>query len=270
MPIPRGRDCYTLNHYHKNVVQQNLGDLAQGGLGHSAATHVWQLVPDVFTLDAAFENAGGESGIVMPPGFEVPKDYVWQEHGYWHIGRSQVMFRKYAEREYYNNDMANQMKLNHMDMTFEPSWQCVPGEETTGPRAIAASLDMMSFDDAPGLGAPLGACRPEWAPALGLEALGVQLPEPPAAQPLPESLAAHDQHRHLLSIFATHAPKRPLPSAQDPLPGGGSLAQHPPSPAPQPLSQSEPPSQPQSDMGLGAMLAQNNKRRKKPLAAEGQ
>ena len=252
MPIPQGRDCYTLNHYHKNVVQQNLGDFFQGDLGRMRATHVWQLVPDVFSLDAGYENQG--DGVIMPSGFEIPRDYVWQEHGYWHIGRSQVMFRKYAEREYYNNDMANQLKLNHMDMTFEPSWHCAPGEQKTGPRAIADPDPLLfAVGIGAGMGAPLGACRSEWAPALALEALDAPMPVLAVDRPV------DDQHRRLLSIFSTASSKRPpqerrveladLPDLHgadtSSMDTAGSLL-------------------PTPSEGLGAMLAQANKRRKKP------
>ena len=49
-----------------------------------------------------------------------------QETGYWHIGRTQVMCRDYAKVEYYNNDLANTLKTNHLELTFEPSWHEVP------------------------------------------------------------------------------------------------------------------------------------------------
>lgn len=139
MPIPKGRNAYTLNHYYKRFVQQNFESYFQQNLGHPFATHVWQLVPDIFTLDYKPENDvthDTSCSVRMSPGFEVPKDYVWQEHGFWHIGRSQVMFRKYALKEYYNDDMANQLKVNHLDMTFEPTYTKVPGEDLRSQRII--------------------------------------------------------------------------------------------------------------------------------------
>jgi hypothetical protein len=202
MPIPRGRDCYTLNHYHKNVVQQNLADYNPPGLGHFAATHIWQLVPDIFSLDANYEN--GSESIVMPRGFEVPKDYVWQEHGYWHIGRSQVMFRKYAEREYYNNDMANQLKLNHMQMTFEPSWHCVPGEDKKGPRKVA---DPEAPSPVAGV-ATAAAMGSRWAPSLSLEDMP-ELAPMPTLPPAPPSPSLADRHRRLAALFSVPAPAPP-------------------------------------------------------------
>ena len=227
MPIPQGRECYTLNHYHKNVVQQNLGNCLQEGLGSLRATHVWQMVPDVFSLDNPGENAA--AGVVLPDGFGVPRDYVWQEHGYWHIGRSQVMFRKYAEREYYNNDMANQLKLNHMDMTFEPSWHCAPGEPKEGDRAIvepAGSPPSLTTSD-----------TLDWFPSLSLEAMHSIL-----HAPVPElNTAPCTEYRSLLSIFSCGMPVlRNKPAEQAPA----------------------------HELGLGAMMAQANKRRKKPSSAE--
>lgn len=134
MPIPRGKDGYTLNHYYKRFVQQNFESYYQSEFVRTRATHVWQLVPDVFTLEGHAENDEkyGEP-IIMSPGFEVPKDFIWQEQGFWHIARSQVMVRKYATTEYYNNDMANQLKVNHLDLTFEPTWTKVPGECSEDP-----------------------------------------------------------------------------------------------------------------------------------------
>ncbi len=181
MPIPRGRDGYTLNHYYKRYVQQNF----EGPLARPVATHVWQLVPDVFDFDSEPENDihYGNPHIHMSPGFDVPKDYVWQEHGFWHIGRSQVMVRKYATAEYYNNDMANSLKINHLDLTFEPTWTKVPGETTVkgDRRAVVIDYDIDAATGkysvrghrdasriAPGLMA--GSKRTRWAPDLNLEA----------------------------------------------------------------------------------------------------
>lgn len=194
MPIPRGRDCYTLNHYYKRYVQQNFESFFGANLGAPKATHVWQLVPDVFTLDGVPENDHTHGafpqhgqpfreplpGVRMSPGFDVPKDYIWQEHGFWHIGRSQIMVRKYAPREFYNNDMAGMLKVNHLDMTFEPTWVKVPGEtrDAADPRAVVTdySTDPRYTVDArrdgtfvaPGMMA--GGKRARWAPDLKLEA----------------------------------------------------------------------------------------------------
>ena len=44
------------------------------------------------------------------------------------------MFRKYGEKEYYNNDMVNSLKLNHLDMTFEPCFLSAVGGKYMGDR----------------------------------------------------------------------------------------------------------------------------------------
>lgn len=56
------------------------------------------------------------------------KDFIvpWQEIGYWHIGRSQIMTSKYGTSEYYNDDLANGLKTNHMDMTVQPVFASFP------------------------------------------------------------------------------------------------------------------------------------------------
>jgi hypothetical protein len=219
MPIPQGRECYTLNHYHKNVVQQNLGHYMQEGLAHIKPTHIWQLVPDVFSLEADFENS--TPTVVLPTGFDVPQDYVWQEHGYWHIGRSQVMFRKYAEREYFNNDMANQLKLNHMEMTFEPSWHCAPGEPKEGPRAVQALSAMLTSSMVVQPGMPS-----HWFPSLSLETfLAAGPPASPKTAEIAKIDPAPDKYQKLLSLFAVQnsalrpasaPPSLAAPSAREP------------------------------------------------------
>jgi len=187
MPIPRGKSAYTLNHYYKRFVQHNFESYFQQNLGHRLATHVWQLVPDVFSLDYKPENDhvhDPPSGVVMPPGFEVPHDFVWQEHGYWHVARSQVMVRKYALKEYYNDDMANQLKVNHLDLTFEPAYCKVPGEsrdplsDRTVQRDVRAAILVaggnarVAYDRRgvrPGMASD--ASQGAWAPQLRLEEL---------------------------------------------------------------------------------------------------
>jgi hypothetical protein len=201
MPIPKGKNGYTLNHYYKRFVQQNFESYFQVNLGAPHATHVWQLVPDVFTLDYKPENDDtyGSNGVVMSPGFDVPKDYVWQEHGFWHIARSQVMVRKYALCEYYNDDMANQMKTSHLDVTFEPMYTKVPGEvgESYDPRAVLIDARQdrvptrrnafgrrLADRVAPGVRAP--APPRSWAPELFLEG-AASLRAAPSAPPPPSA-----------------------------------------------------------------------------------
>jgi hypothetical protein len=227
MPIPRGKRGYTLNHYYKGFVQHNFESYFLQNMGGTPASHVWQLVPDVFSLDYRPENDenNGNSSVTMPKGFEVPENYTWQEHGYWHIGRSQVMFRKYALEEYYNDDMANQLKVNHMEMTFEPSYCKMPGEcrDTGNPRCVKVdqrAINLRNPDTAdktvardstavaPGMMAPAQAMP--WAPHLMLE--GSRMAEFIAA-PMPrlrdqEGLAPAKQPRHELELSLQQATER--------------------------------------------------------------
>jgi hypothetical protein len=285
MPIPSDRDGgYTLNHYYKRYVQQNFSHYFQNTLGRARATHVWQLVPDTFSLDFQPENdvnngAYPQPGrgqqrdplphVAMSPGFEVPRDFVWQELGFWHIGRSQVMVRRFAHKEYYYNDMANNLKINHLDMTFEPTWTKVPGEERdplnlraiNDPTRANRGIDRRHI--LPGMmGAAFGddeggpsAKRVRWAPQLELERfLSEPMPEfdmpapraaaPSAADPLAQLFAMPRPPARplpsadpLAQLFAMpRPPARPLPSA-DPLAqlfGGSVPARQEPAPAPWP------------------------------------
>ena len=240
MPIPAR---YTLNHYYKRYVQQDFASYMQHTLGHPRATHVWQLAPDIFDLDSEPENdcnhcrrdgsrrSEMENEIRMSPGFDVPKDYVWQEHGFWHIGRSQVMSRKYAPCEYYNDDMANMLKVNHMDMTFEPTWTKVPGE-TRNPgdvRAVVEAFDASSLAPTawhdfsgvrPGMmGAEYGRAdkRVRWAPELQLESfLNAPMPSMPGMQSESADGRASGIANPLAALFES-----PAPSRDEPMGGGG-------------------------------------------------
>ena len=240
MPIPAR---YTLNHYYKRYVQQDFTSYMQHTLGHPRATHVWQLAPDIFDLDSEPENDCNhcrqdgsrrgemEKDIKMSPGFDVPKDFVWQEHGFWHIGRSQVMSRKYAPCEYYNDDMANMLKVNHMDMTFEPTWTKVPGEtrDPTNRRAIVAAFNPVTLDPTrrhdfsgvmPGMmGAEFGRAdkRVRWAPELQLESfLNAPMPTMPGMESEPDNGRASGVANPLAALFESPAPRR-----DEPMGGGG-------------------------------------------------
>ena len=265
MPIPSDREGgYTLNHYYKRYVQQNFSHYFQNTWGRARATHVWQLVPDTFSLDFQPENdvnngAYPQPGrgqqrdplphVAMSPGFEVPKDFVWQELGFWHIGRSQVMVRRFAHKEYYYNDMANNLKINHLDMTFEPTWTKVPGEERSSandrsvrdPARPGRGMDRLRV--LPGMmGAAFGddeaapgAKRVRWAPQLELERF-LSEPMPEFDMPAPRA-AAPSTADPLAQLFAMpRPPARPLPNA-DPLAqlfGGSVPARQDPAPAPWP------------------------------------
>ena len=145
MPI----HSYTLNHYYKGFVQKSFKTKGE-------TEYAWQLVPDIFNLEIQPDDQ-------VPPitnfllrertmmdvfkttyfvqredRFRKDKQNIrffivcngdkihWQNHGYWHIGRSQVMMSAYGTDEFYNNDMANSLKTNHLEMTFEPVFGSLP------------------------------------------------------------------------------------------------------------------------------------------------
>ena len=133
---------YTLNHYYKSVKRQAWDDAAAASVGG----YVWQLVPDLLTLEMPTDAQVRELQAVDLAWQGVPrlKDFlmplpqrplrllanwyfmVWQNLGYWHIGRSQVQTGKYGEEEYWHNDLANSLRTNHLDITFQPYFQSIP------------------------------------------------------------------------------------------------------------------------------------------------
>jgi hypothetical protein len=129
MPIPEYG--YTLNHYYKSVSRQDFKSLNRG-LNQCDVSHVWQLVPDIFDL-AAPADPFDRTIIMANPSLQLPignpnDPYRWQEWGFWHIGRTQVHAPKCSVAgDYYNDDMAMNLRIGHMDMTFTPCWQKVPG-----------------------------------------------------------------------------------------------------------------------------------------------
>ena len=147
VPLPPGNK-YTLNHYAKGLVEKtfspNLIQQIQAG-GGPRITHIWQLVPDVFSLDLEpsfngvinnpyfpYDPASVQPRF-MPPGGE----YVWQQSGYWHIARAQIHCKRYGTEEYYYNDLANNLRTGHMDVTFQPTFQAVPYRDFAAPVAPA-------------------------------------------------------------------------------------------------------------------------------------
>jgi hypothetical protein len=264
MPIPKAG--YTLNHYYKRFVQKSFEASMHAGVALGTATHVWQLVPDIFSLDIDPQPASKPR---MPRGLDVPADFAWQEWGYWHIARSQIMFRKYSEAEYYNNDMANQLKTNHLDLTFAPTWQRVPGAKYdvqqlpppavdlaypfpvgTGPESYRTYVPKGA--GAGGAAAHIAEAMPaeaaQWAPRLGLESMRSFLaapmpPPPPAAAAFLGAPADADGERE-----AQWGCDVDMLSAAAPAPAPELL---PPAPAAQP-----------SEGGLGALMSQAKRRKK--------
>ena len=153
MPI----GTYMLNHYYKGFVRKSFDT-------HSKVQYAWQLVPDVYNLDIPerclkdtversinflslertkldFYRKNNfiklktkvrskdrtQAYNMFIPVFSGNKMCIhWQEIGFWHIGRSQVMMSSYGSDDFYNNDMANSLKTNHMEMTFQPMFSAFP------------------------------------------------------------------------------------------------------------------------------------------------
>ena len=199
---------YTLNHYYKAVKRQawDAQVVAQAG-----APFVWQLVPDLLDLDyppQAQREAAARILEQMPnalraldllknpiPGGEqrdvrvlFGEHGVWQELGYWHIGRSQIQTGKYGVEEYWHNDLANSLRTNHLDITFQPIFQSVP---------LTRDLEPVNFEERRIQAEPAEVAPRAWQPSLGLERLGQRQarPVPPraAARPPPPVAEAQQQ-----------------------------------------------------------------------------
>ena len=116
----------------------------------------------------------------------------WQELGYWHIGRSQVMTSKYGAGEFYNDDLANGLKTNHMDMTFQPVFRALP---RMAPSEILKNR-LVNVPPRRVLANPKDAAQARgWEPQLRLERMHAAPPPPKRAaqrlsQPAPRRPAA--------------------------------------------------------------------------------
>jgi hypothetical protein len=61
----------------------------------------------------------------------------WQEEGYWHVARSQIHCKKYGEEDFYNNDLANNLRTGHLDVTFQPVFYAMPYRDFNAQGGIA-------------------------------------------------------------------------------------------------------------------------------------
>jgi hypothetical protein len=193
---------YTLNHYYKSVKKQTWDKIPN-------VTHVWQLVPDLLNLEPLSKKEMEEyqtalKGMpqdlktfkILPKGNN-PRDYgdldhvyagsmvpalPWQEMGYWHIGRSQIMTGKYGVEEYWHNDLANSLRTNHLDLTFQPIFQAAPFTGDFGNRFDVRELEK---------GPVLAAKAPKWEAKLGLEQLKSRLTEESRARQVRARQPAH-------------------------------------------------------------------------------
>jgi hypothetical protein len=215
--MPAGQ--YTLNHYYKGFARKNVS---------TPLNYVWQLVPDVFSLDNASEEnrmsmdvrrphmlpyqaayfftdvqrvAGRNQGRLLwrpdPAGGPAILPH-WQELGFWRIGRSQVMVNHYGVEPFYKNDQANSMKTNHLELTFQPVYDKLHGHESDALGAVPAALRThLPDENEPVLGGKftdelMGLPEAEIIAEPIAESLAEPIAEPlaePIAEPLAEPLA---------------------------------------------------------------------------------
>jgi hypothetical protein len=183
MPIRQ----YTLNHYYKGVKRQAWDKATIPSMqGPNGMTHVWQVVPDLLTLEAPTEKEAERIRAIsahLPlqlrtvelflsrlmagvPNAPVNQPWTcWQDLGYWHIGRSQIMTGKYGEEEYWHNDLANSLRTNHLDITFQPMFQACPFSVQHGSDLVVQNLQAQQEQQQVER-------RKPWEPVLGLERLG--------------------------------------------------------------------------------------------------
>lgn len=185
MPIRQ----YTLNHYYKGVKRQGW-DMQALPPPLRNMTHVWQLVPDLLTLEVPSDEeiaVTTRAAATMPRPlmttnlFPHPQNgpervgwnrgFPWQQFGFWHVGRSQLMTRKYGQEEYWHNDLANSLRTNHLDITFQPVFQAFPLSVNAGP--VFRVRELRAEPEMPVL-------PPAWQPMLRLERLGEGRGQEPA------------------------------------------------------------------------------------------
>jgi len=277
---------YTLNHYYKGVKRQTWESLKSGGVELFA----WQLVPNVMHLQPpsddekalarkaidAFhvidanmqrhvdEDGGSGSFLVrrVTPyatlltrtlhgkKVQYTPDTPWQDLGYWHIGRSQIMSRKYGTEEYWHNDSANDLRTNHLDLTLQPTFVMIPSKRISyEARAAARTSARLQEERASKRLATSSSstafARPEWKPMLTLERLpphrveeerwdrGLGLPapaprRPPVVMEAPRRPVVEEVPRRVeeeedigtLSFSFDAAPPLPLPVASSKPPKG--------------------------------------------------
>jgi hypothetical protein len=130
--LPPGNK-YTLNHYSKSLVEKSFSDNLMNQVADALGqrmTHIWQLVPDIFSLDM---DPPLDPLHVIPAFNPVRPRYLWQQEGYWHIARAQIHCKQYGTEEYYYNDLANNLRTGHMDVTFQPTFLAIPYRDIANP-----------------------------------------------------------------------------------------------------------------------------------------
>ena len=75
------------------------------------------------------------------------------------------MTGKYGEEEYWHNDLANSLRTNHLDITFQPMFQACPFSVQHGSDLVVQNLQAQQEQQQVER-------RKPWEPVLGLERLG--------------------------------------------------------------------------------------------------
>lgn len=186
---------YTLNHYFEGFKRKTwASDIGR------PETYVWQLVPTLAHLDPPTKS---ETDVMrarlaaIKPGMRelayskegvadsartVKEDTPWQDLGYWHIGRSQIMTGRYGVEEYWHNDQANSMRTNHLDITLQPCFVEVPKPRRKPERPLPAPVSGGLFV---GRGSEPVLESRRWEPSLFLERLHEPSERRVRARPLP-------------------------------------------------------------------------------------
>jgi len=163
---------YTLNHYYKGVKRLSWAPEAFRN-PDGRPRYVWQLAPDLMHLDpdgitSERERQEHAAAMASLPA-ELQTDQSWQEVGYWHIGRTQIMSGQYGREDYWHNDMANMLKTNHLDMTFQPMYRRLPALKVGRAPGMAVRARLAAAPPP----------RPGWSAMLGLERLSAPAPREP-------------------------------------------------------------------------------------------
>ena len=163
---------YTLNHYYKGMQKRGMAQMPQVKAHPPAGPplYVWQLIPDKFTISTRAHT--GRSGNTRSPyvciknpdpakpnfmrfpnslhewahGGTTLSEVYWQHLGYWHIARSQVAIGQYGENDSYFNDTSHAMYVNHLEVTFSPTWCAIPA-----PRSVHTTAGVTSHHKARGV-----------------------------------------------------------------------------------------------------------------------
>lgn len=166
VPLPPGNK-YTLNHYSKALIEKSFSEnlMNQIAANHQRITHIWQLVPDIFSLDM---DPPLDPLHLLPNFTPIRPRYIWQQEGYWHIARAQIHCKQYGTEEYYYNDLANNLRTGHMDLTFQPTFLAIPYRDTGAPvgQAVHGRVQRNVFNF---IGREAETAKRSWHNALRLE-----------------------------------------------------------------------------------------------------